>query len=313
MSEQHGVHTDPGAIADLVDAAEQDHTVVGRDGAVSSYRARRTLRLGVELRRQLRRKRTQLTLGFLAVLPFLLLIAFKIAPTSGSTGQRTASSAFVDLATASGLNFVVFALFASASFLLVVVVALFFGDTVASEASWSSLKYLLAMPVPRGRLLRQKALVSGLLALGGLVLLPAVALVVGLVWYGSGELVSTTGEALPFGTGLGRVALAVAYLAVSLVWVAGLALLLSVSTDAPLGAVGGAVLVSILSQILDSITALGDLREYLPTHYAFAWSDLLGSEVDWGDMTRGVFSSLAFGAVFLALAVRRFTTKDITS
>jgi ABC-2 type transport system permease protein len=38
-------------------------------------------------------------------------------------------------------------------------------------------------------------------------------------------------------------------------------LLFSVTTDAPLGAVGGAVLVSILSEILDSITALGGLRE----------------------------------------------------
>ena len=54
------------------------------------------------------------------------------------------------------------------------------------------------------------------------------------------------------------------YVAVHLSWVAGLALLLSVCTDAPLGAVGGAVMVSILSQILDQITALEELRDYLP-------------------------------------------------
>ena len=54
------------------------------------------------------------------------------------------------------------------------------------------------------------------------------------------------------------------YLAIYLSWTAALALLLSVSTDAPLGAVGGAVLVSILSQILDQITALEGLRDYLP-------------------------------------------------
>ena len=62
------------------------------------------------------------------------------------------------------------------------------------------------------------------------------------------------------------------YLAVHLSWVAALALLLSVSTDAPLGAVGGAVMASIVSQILDQITALEDLRDYLPTHYGTAWS-----------------------------------------
>lgn len=85
------------------------------------------------------------------------------------------------------------------------------------------------------------------------------------------------------------------------------------STDAPLGAVGGAVVVSIVSQILDTITALEDLRNYLPTHYANAWSALLSEEIDWGNMTRGAFSALAYCAVFTSLAVWRFHRKDITS
>jgi ABC-2 type transport system permease protein len=279
------------------------------DGAATGYRAWRTLPVRVELTRQLRRRRTQIALGFLVVLPFLLLIAFKV----GNGNPNRNSGQFVDLATQSGANFTVFALFASASFLLVVIVALFFGDTVASESSWSSLKYLLAVPVPRGRLLRQKAIVASMLSLAGLILLPAVSLLVGVLWYGSGDLVGPTGEALAFGPAIGRLALAVVYLALSLLWVAGLSLLLTVSTNAPLGAVGGAVLVSILSEILDSITALGGLREYLPTHYAFAWSDLLGSSVDWGDMTRGVLSALVYGVIFTVAAVRRFATKDITS
>lgn len=283
--------------------------VSGVAGAASGYRAERTLPIRVELARQLRRRRTQIALGFLVILPFLLLIAFKIG--NGSSNRN--SGQLVDLATQSGSNFTVFAMFASASFLLVVVIALFFGDTVASEASWSSLKYLLAIPVPRGRLLRQKAIVAGILSLAGLVLLPLVSLAVGVIWYGTGDLVSPTGEALSFGQSVGAIALSTAYLAVHLVWVAGLALLLSVSTDAPLGAVGGAVLVSILSQILDSITALGGLREYLPTHYVYAWADLLSSSVDWGDIVRGVLSALIYGVIFLALAARRFARKDITS
>lgn len=278
-------------------------------GAAVGYRAQRTLPVRVELARQLRRRRTQIALGFLVVLPFLLLIAFKI----GNGNSNRNSGQFVDLATQSGANFTVFAMFASASFLLVVVVALFFGDTVASEASWSSLKYLLAVPVPRGRLLRQKAVVSGLLSVAGLILLPVVSLVVGLLWYGSGDLVGPTGEALTFGSAIGKIALSTAYLAIQLLWVAGLALLLSVSTDAPLGAVGGAVLVSILSQILDSITALGGLREYLPTHYQYAWADLFSSSVDWSNIVRGVLSALIYGVVFLAIGVRRFARKDITS
>jgi ABC-2 type transport system permease protein len=277
--------------------------------ADTGYRPQHTLPVRVELVRQLERRRTQVTFGLVALLPVILWIAFSLA----DDGPPTGSLNLVDLAKGGATNFAVFALFAAVSFLLVVVVALFFGDTVASEASWSSLRYLLAAPIPRARLLRQKAIVAGLLSAAAILLLPVVALLVGSLAYGTGNLVSPTGESLAFATGAGRVLLGAVYLAVYLSWVAALALLLSVSTDAPLGAVGGAVMVSIISQILDQITALEDLRDYLPTHYATAWSGLLAQQIDWDGMTRGVFSSLSYALVFGALAVWRFHRKDITS
>ncbi len=278
-------------------------------GAAPGYRAATTLPLRVELVRQLRRKRTVLTMGFLALLPVLLWLAF----TVGRKDRNHAGTTLVDLATSSGLNFVVFTLFSTVSFLLVVMVALFFGDTVASEASWSSLRYLLAAPVPRARLLRRKAVVAALLSAFALVLLPAMAMVVGVLAYGTGELVSPTGQSMDFLPAVGRLALVPAYLVVHLSWVAGLALLLSVSTDAPLGAVGGAVMVSILSQILETIDALGGLRDYLPTRFNSAWTDLLASPIDWTNLASGAFSGLAYAVVFGLAAWRHFATKDITS
>ncbi|MGQ0575640.1 MAG: ABC transporter permease [Pseudonocardia sp.] len=275
----------------------------------TGYRPHHTLPLRVELVRQLRRRRTQVAFGLTALLPVLLWVAFELA----DDGPPTSSLNLVDLAKGSAANFAVFALFASAGFLLVVVVALFFGDTVASEASWSSLRYLLAAPIPRARLLRQKAIVAGVLSLATILLLPVVSLLVGALAYGTGNLVSPTGESLTFATAAGRVLLGALYIAVHLAWVAALAMLLSVSTDAPLGAVGGAVMVSIVSQILDQITALEDLRDYLPTHYANEWANLLAQQVDWGDMTRGVLSAVLYAAVFGALAVWRFARKDVTS
>jgi ABC-2 type transport system permease protein len=278
-------------------------------GTATGYRPWHTLPLGVELVRQLKRRRTQVAFALVALLPVILWIAFELA----DDGPPTGSLNLVDLARGSGPNFAVFALFASASFLLVVVVALFFGDTVAAEASWSSLRYLLAAPIPRARLLRQKALVAAGLSVSALLLLPVVSLVVGTLAYGADDMVSPTGESLGFATAAGRVVLGALYVAVQLSWVAGLAMLLSVSTDAPLGAVGGAVMASIVSQILDQITALEDLRDVLPTHFGDAWAGLLGSQVDWGDMTRGVFSALIYALVFFAAAAYRFGRKDVTS
>jgi ABC-2 type transport system permease protein len=278
-------------------------------GLAPGYRAAGTLPLRVELARQLRRRRTVLTLGFLALLPFLLWLAFEVGQDDSERGGTT----LVDLATASGSNFVVFTMFSTVGFLLVVVVALFFGDTIASEASWSTLRYLLAAPVPRGRLLRQKAVVAALLSAFALVLLPAVAMAVGVVAYGAGDLVSPTGQSLEFLPTASRLALAPAYLVLHLAWVAGLALLLSVTTDAPLGAVGGAVMVSILSQILETIDALGHLRDYLPTRFSSAWADLLASPIAWSDLASGAFSGVAYATVFGLAAWWRFATKDITS
>lgn len=293
------------------EASTHRGTIAGFDAPVPTepYAVNRTMPVRIELLRQLKRRRTQVAFALVVLLPIILWIAFSLA----SDGPPGASVNLVDLAKDGAANFAVFALFASASFLLVVVVALFFGDTIASEASWSSLRYLLAAPIPRARLMRQKAIVAGLLSVGALLLLPIVALVVGSLAYGAGDLVAPTGESLAFWVATGRVLLGAVYLALSMSWVAALALLLSVSTDAPLGAVGGAVMTSIVSQILDQITALDNLRDWLPTHYVNAWSDLLSSQIDWGDMTRGVFSAFCYAAVFGALAVWRFQRKDITS
>ncbi len=98
-----------------------------------------------------------------------------------------------------------------------------------------------------------------------------------------------------------------------LLFVAALAFLVGVYTDAPLGAVGGAVMLVILSNILDTITALGEWRRFLPTHYWLAWTDVLGTEVVWNAMVRGALWSLGYSVVLLAWAWWHFERKDITS
>ena len=134
-----------------------------------------------------------------SLLPLILLLAFWLGQDETDTGQR----GFVDLAQESGANLVVFTLFASTSFLLIVIVALFAGDTVPSEASWSSLRYLLAAPVRRERLLRQKLIVAALSSMVALLFLPAWTLLVGGIAYGWGTCVGPTGEQLGWPTSAG--------------------------------------------------------------------------------------------------------------
>jgi ABC-2 type transport system permease protein len=286
--------------------------VVGRVGA-AGYRPHKTFSFGTELRRQLSRRRTQLALGFMVLLPVIILLAFEFGGGGNGDNQDSQFASLVKVATAGGLNFALFTLLVSSSFLLVVVVALFCGDTVASEASWGSLRYLLAVPVPRSRLLGTKLLVAFTSCAAALILLTGVALALGTARYGWHPLRSTVAGDLPAGTGLVRLLEIVGYLAVTLLVVAGLAFLLSVVTDAPLGAVGGAVLLIIVSDILDQITALGVIRDYLPTHYSGAWVGLLSNPLQTTDIVKGSVSSLIYAVVFFGLAWRRFLRKDVTS
>ena len=269
----------------------------------------RALPLRAEVRRQLSRRRTLVVFAVLVALPLVLVAAFWL----GSSEEATTQRGFVDLAQDSGANLVVFALFASTGFLLVVVVALFAGDPVPSEASWSSLRYLLTAPVRRERLLRQKLVAAALFSLVALVFLPVWTLLVGGVAYGWGPYVGPTGDQLAYPQVLGRLALVVVYLALSLGVVGAFAFFLGTLTDAPLAAVGGAVVLWIVCAILDQITALGDLRQALPGHFAFAWADALAPTVDWSAMAQGALWSVGYGVVLVGLGVWRFLRKDVTS
>jgi ABC-2 type transport system permease protein len=284
-------------------------------GAAAGYRAGRTLSLRTEIRRQASRRRTQFALGFMVLLPLIVLGAFQLNTGDNGGGRRNRGqfATLVDAATGSGPNFALFTLFVSAGFLLVVAVALFCGDTVASEASWGSLRYLLAIPVPRARLLGVKLVVALLYSALAMVLLVGTALVAGTARYGWHPLALPAGGQISAGEGVLRLLFVAGYLAVSLLIVGSLAFLLSVLTDAPLGAVGGAVLLNILSSILDQITALGSIRNALPTHYSDAYLGALSSPIATDDMVKGAIAALCYATVFIALAFYRFSRKDVVS
>lgn len=279
------------------------------EGAAPGFDPGRTLRFWVEVRRQLRRRRTLGIFGFMLALPLLLVLAFAVGDEP--EGRRGVS--LIDVATNGSLNFVLFVLFVSTGFLLVVVFALFFGDTVASEAGWGTLRYLLAIPVPRPRLLARKLLVALFLSATALLTLLLMSMLVGAIFYGWSPVTTPVGFQLSPGEALARIAGITAYLVACMTMVGSLAFMLSVRTDAPLAAVGGTVLIVIVSSILDQIDALGAARDWLPTRHTMAWVGLLQDPPDTTDMMRGVLFALGYAAVFLTLAFHHFQRKDILS
>jgi ABC-type transport system involved in multi-copper enzyme maturation permease subunit len=268
--------------------------------------------IGVEARRQAKRRRTLYAFLALVAIPVVVLVALIVNGGPGSS-DRGGSPGLVDVASSSGVNFALFMLLATSQFLLVVVVALFAGDAVASEAQWGSLRYLLTRPIPRARLLRTKLVVASAYAAAAVVLVPLASLAMGAVAFGWSSVQTPLAGALGVNTGLSRLTLGTAYVVATQAVVVALAFWFSTLTDAPLSAVGGAVVLIVVSEILDQVSALGTLRNGLPTHYWLAWLDLLRDPVDTGQMTTGLLELLPWVVVPLLLAFRHFGRKDILS
>jgi ABC-2 type transport system permease protein len=265
--------------------------------------------IGVEIRRQARRRRTLYSFLALIAIPVVVLVALLVngGPPSGGQPQ------LVDVASSSGLNFALFMLLATSQFLLVVVVSLFAGDAVASEGQWGSLRYLLTRPIPRARLLRTKLVVASLYAGAAVLLVPLVSLAMGAVAFGWSAVQTPLAGALGINTGLSRLALGTGYVVATMTVVVALAFLFSTMTDAPLTAVGGAVVLVVISEILDQVSALGSIRTWLPTHYWLAWLDLLVDPVNASTMTRGLLQLVPWAVGPLVLAFWNFSRKDILS
>ena len=274
----------------------------------------RPLPIRVEFRRQLTRKRTLVAFLLILALPLIVVAAVKFGPSSdGGGGFGDGDLDLVGLATAGGWNFALTMVFFASGFLLLILIAMFCGDTVASEASWSTLRYLLISPVPRRRLLFSKLTVALILSAVSILILIVVSYLIGLIAFGSGALSTPTAGPFTETEAFLRILAIGTYVFLSLLFAAGIAFLMSVITDIPLAAVGTAVIVVIVSNILGAIEALGTLREWLPTNFANAWIGLLNEEIEWTDIYRAISYSVISFLILITIAVLKFDRKDITS
>jgi ABC-2 type transport system permease protein len=256
------------------------------------------------------RRRNWAGLAVLAAVPIVIAVAVRIADPAPGTGN---GPDFITSITANGFFVPLAGLAISLPLFLPLAVSVIAGDSIAGEANVGTLRYLLAVPVHRTRLLVVKyaAIVTFAAAATGLV--AAVGLLVGLALFGGGPVTLLSGSQVGLGAGLLRLLAVCGYLTAGLCALGAIGLFVSTLTEQPIGAAITTVIASMASFILDSIDQLAWLHPYLPTHWWMDFGDLLRDPVYPDALGQGLLSAGVYIAVFCTAAWARFAGRDVTS
>jgi ABC-2 type transport system permease protein len=278
----------------------------------------------VELVKLARRPRTWVSLLLLCGLPVLVAVFVAVTHLAPPPGQ---GPALLSAVLSSGSLYPAAALAIVLPVFLPVAVAVVAGDSIAGEAGSGTLRYLLARPVGRTRLLAAKLIALIVFTLSAVILVAVTAYFTGISLFGSQPVAATPGGLTTSniaatslsGSGLtpAEIALrtlgAIAFIAVSMLGVGAIALFLSTITDSSLGAALGALAALITSEVLVTLNSASAVDPYLPTRYWLAWIDFFRDPIVWRNIERGFAVQGVYVVLFLGASWAHFATKDITS
>lgn len=261
-----------------------------------------------EVRLVLRRRRNIALVAVLCCFPVLIGTAVRVSAPSGGEGPP-----FLSQITDNGLFLVFTSLTVLLPFFLPLAVAVASGEAVAGEANIGTLRHLLVVPVSRTRLLIVKYVSTVLFAFVCTAAVAVVGVIVGLALFPHGDVTLLSGTTISYGAALWRAMLVALYVTWMLAGVCAVGLFISTLTEVPIGAMAATAVLTIVSQIADSIPQIQVIHPYLLSHPWFNFGDVLRSPISWHGLQQGLLTQLAYLAIFLPLAWVRLQTKDITS
>ncbi|MFI6602588.1 ABC transporter permease [Nonomuraea sp. NPDC050536] len=263
--------------------------------------------LGSELGLTFRRPRNLVILAVLACVPVLFGVGLRIAASDDAMGGLIGSVAGNGLMLA----------FLSFSFLVLllmpVAVSVVAGDSIAGEAGGGTLRYLLAAPAGRTRLLLVKYLNAVVFAYAVTAVVALSALLTGLVLFPVGEVTLLSGTTISVADGLLRILIAVGYVGAGMAALAAVALALSTLTEVSIGAIAATMVLVIVCQVLRAIPQLEPITPYLLPTWFTRFDAVLRSPISMSDLTQGLLAFGSYIVLFFSIAWARFSGKDITS
>ncbi|MEU6712240.1 ABC transporter permease [Nonomuraea sp. NPDC046802] len=265
--------------------------------------------LGSELGLTFRRPRNLAMLAVLAVVPVIIGVPLRLM----SDGSDEGMGGFIQNVAGNSLMLTFMAFSFLVLLLMPVAVSVVAGDSIAGEAGGGTLRYLLAAPAGRTRLLLVKYLNAVVFAYAATVVVAASALVTGLILFPAGPVTLLSGTTIPMAEGLLRILITVGYVGAGMAALAAVALALSTFTEVSIGAIAGTMVLIIVCQVLRAIPELSAIAPYLlPTRFT-DFDAVLRSPIDMGALSGGLLTFGAYIVLFGSIAWARFSGKDITS
>jgi ABC-2 type transport system permease protein len=263
-----------------------------------------------ELRLVFGRRRNQLLLAVIAVFPVVIGVALRLAERPGVTGGP--SVAFINQLAGNGFFLTSISLALLLTLVLPMAVAVVAGDSMAGEASTGALRYLLAVPAGRTRLLAVKYAVVVVFTLAATFLVTITALATGAALFPVGSVTLLSGITVSLGAGIFRLLLVTLYVAAAMASLGALGMTLSTLTDHAIGAIAAVTILVVASEVADNLPQFSAIHSYLPTHWWDSFDSLLRVPVDTGTLLRGLLSFGIYLLVFGSVGWARFTTADVT-
>jgi ABC-2 type transport system permease protein len=265
-----------------------------------------------ELRLVFARRRNLLLLAVTMVFPVVIGIALRVAAPHPQGGNGPGVAFFNELA-GNGVFLTFIALSTLLILVLPVVLAVVAGDSVAGEAGYGTLRYLLAVPAGRTRLLAVKFAAIVVFGLAATVIVAAVSLATGAALFPVGPVTLLSGSTVPLADGLLRVLFVTLYVAAAMAALGAIGLAISTLTEHAIGAIATIAILVVTSEVADQVPQLAAIGPYLPTHWWLSFDSILRAPVDTSTLLKGLLSFGVYVVLFGSFAWARFTSADVTS
>jgi ABC-2 type transport system permease protein len=267
----------------------------------------------------LAKPRSYLGIGALTLLVSIIIFAMKI---DGKSIISFVTASFENSISFNGHvlngNLIAFIILQMLIVHVPLLVALVTGDLISGEAAMGTIRMLATKPISRSQIVLSKFIAGAIYTFVITIWLGFLALFVSRFIFGSGDLIVLNSDGLVilkdvdvlwrFGLGF-----CVAFLA--LLTVSSLSICLSAFTENSIGPIVATMSVIILFTIIGSldVTVFDSIKPYLFTTHMASWRSFFEDPVPMKGIFQSVLILIIHNVLFVAIALYKFSKKDIKS